>query len=189
MSGLPRDLMAEAAAIGTDAEAVAKKVKEMDPPTRAAAAVALAVEGAPYPDIARLLGYENPKVAKQAVWDAIGAAGADHDDVDRMRRLQASRLDRLLYSTMRRATKPTDSDHLSYVRVALAILDRQAKLFGLDAAASVVVYTPAQKEIAAYAEQVAKVLSHARGEIEADILEAQIISEEEVDDGDALRTA
>jgi hypothetical protein len=177
--GISRDLREEANAIGTDAEQLSRKVKEMDPPTRAAAAVVLATDGAPYPEIARMLGYESAAVAKRAVWKAIGEAGADHDDVTRMRKLQAARLDKLLYSVMRRATKPTDMDHLSYVRVALAILDRQAKLFGLDAATSVVVYTPTGQEIARYAEQVTKLMADARGEIEQDIIDAEVIEEGE----------
>ncbi len=182
MDGISRELLAEADKIGaSDTEQLARKVKEMDPPTRAAAAVALVTNGAPYDEIARILGYETPAVAKRAVWKAIGEAGADHDSIERMRKLQAGRLDKLLYSVMRRATKPTDVDHLSYVRVALAILDRQAKLFGLDAATSVVVYTPSAQEVAAYAEQVTRVLAASRGEIESDIIDAELV--EDGDDG------
>lgn len=178
MPGISRDLRAEAETIGTmDAVQVERKVKEMDPPTRAAAAVVLATEGAPYPEIARVLGYESPAAAKRAVWKAIGESGADHESVENMRKLQAARLDKLLYSVMRRATKPSDIDHLSYVRVALAILDRQAKLFGLDAATSVVVYTPSGQEIARYAEQVNRLLAEARGEIEQDIIDAEVVED------------
>lgn len=191
MSGIPRDLRSEAEAIGTvaDVPGLSERVRNMDPPTRAAAAVVMATEGAPYPEIARILGYESAVAAKHAVWDAIGNAGADHEDVDRMRKLQAQRLDRILYSVMRRATKPSDIDHLSYVRVALAILDRQAKLFGLDAAQQVVVYTPTQREISQYAQQVAQVLAQARGEIEADIIDGEVIEDEEAADAYASRAS
>lgn len=183
---IPRDIVAEASKIGTrGADAVrraelAERVKNMDPPTRAAAAMVLAVEGCPYPEIANILDYPTAKLAKEAVWAAIADAGADHDDVARMRSLQSARLDKLLYSVMRRATANSDPDQLSYARVALAILDRQAKLFGIDAAQHVVVYTPTQREIAQYAEQVTSLMRTQAGAVEADI-----IIEAEIEDDDA----
>jgi hypothetical protein len=188
---IPRDIAAEAAKIGgTDPRAeLERKVKAMDPPTRASAAVAMAVEGAPYPDIAHVLGYPDARRAKEAVWAAIADAGADHDDVAKMRTLQSQRLDRLLYSVMRRATKPSDADHLSYARIALAIMDRQAKLYGLDAAQQVVVYTPTQREIAEYAEKVAELHRAARGAIEADIIDAEIVLDEEAHGAPASRAS
>ena len=180
---IPRDLVAESRRIGTgDTRAdLERKVKDMDPPTRAAAAVVMATEGASYPDIANVLGYPTARHAKEAVWAAIADAGADHDNVERMRALQSQRLDRLLYSVMRRATRPSDPDHLSYTRVALAIMDRQAKLYGLDAAQQVVVYTPTQREIAEYAEKVAELHRAARGAIEADIIDVEVLESEDAD--------
>jgi hypothetical protein len=179
---IPRDIVAESRRIGSgDKRAeLEAKVKAMDPPTRAAAAVVMATEGASYPDIAHVLGYPDARRAKEAVWAAIADAGADHDNVEKMRTLQSQRLDRLLYSVMRRATSPSDPDHLSYSRVALAIMDRQAKLYGLDAAQQVVVYTPTQREISEYAEKVAELHRAARGAIEADIIDVEVL---EGDDG------
>ena len=179
---VPRQIEAEAAEIGTPAEKrrkkLARKVAAMDPPSRAAAAVTLAVQGAGYPDIARILDYRTPVEAKTAVWDAIADVDADHDDVERMRTLMSHRLDRLLYGVMPSATDRNHPDQVAYGRFALAILDRQAKLYGLDAAQQVVVYTPTQKEIAAHAEYVTHIRRTAAGAIEADIIDAEVVEDE-----------
>lgn len=173
---MPRDLQRDAARVDQLRMADAKaKVKDMDSPTRGAAALVMAVEGAAYPDIARVLDYRDARQAKEAVWAAVAAAGADHDDVERMRQLQSARLDRLLYSLMRRATKPADPDHLAYARMALAVMDRQAKLYGLDAAREMVVYTPTVREVNEYVARVSEALRVAAGAIEADIVDAEVV--------------
>lgn len=176
---VPRAIEDEAADIGTDAEKrrkkLAKRVAAMDPPSRASAAVTLAVQGAGYPDIARILDYRTPVEAKSAVWDAIASVGADHGDVEKMRTLMSHRLDRLLYAVMSSATDTSNPDQVNYGRFALAILDRQAKLYGLDAAASVVIYTPTQREIAAHAERVTQIMRAASGAVEADIIDVEVV--------------
>jgi hypothetical protein len=179
---VPREIEDEAAAIAVHKrrKKLEKRVRQMDPPSRAAAATTLAVQGASYPDIARILDYRNPVEAKAAVWDAIAQIGADHEDVERMRALMSHRLDRLLYACMPSATDTSNPDQVTFGRFALAILDRQAKLYGLDAAQQVVIYTPTQKEIAAHAEQITSIMRTAAGAIEADIIDAEV-----VDDADA----
>jgi hypothetical protein len=185
---IPRHLQEDAAAIATTKAAAATaerrkrdraRVAAMDPPTRAAAAVTMAVEGAGYDDIARVMDYRTPVEAKHAVWDAIAAVEADHNDIDRMRQLHSRRLDKLLYSVFRQATTPGHPDQLSYGRYVLAIMQAQAHLYGLDAAQQIVVYTPTQKEIAQYADQVQRLLNSQRGALEADIIDGEI-----VEDGD-----
>lgn len=174
-----RELEREAHAIAGEQrrEALEQRVRAMDPPSRAAAAVKLAVEGASYPDIARILDYRTAVEAKAAVWDAIADLGADHDNVERMRTLQSHRLDKLLYSVGPSATNPDHPDQIAYGRLYLAILDRQAKLYGLDAAQQVVVYTPTQREIALHAERVQALLRSAAGAIEADIIDAEVVDD------------
>jgi hypothetical protein len=181
--GIPRDIEDEAAEIATAKRQrkLAKRVKSMDPPSRAAAATTLAVQGASYPDIARILDYRTPVEAKSAVWEAIAQVGADHDDVEKMRTLMSHRLDRLLYSVMPSAVDNTNPEQVTFGRFALAILDRQAKLYGLDAAAQVVIYTPTQREIAAHAERITTLMRTAAGAIEADIIDAEVVG----DDADA----
>lgn len=161
-------------------KAAQDKIAAMDPPTRAAAAVTMAVEGAGYDDIARIMDYRTPVEAKNAVWAAIAAVEADHGDIERMRALHSRRLDKLLYSVFRQATTPGHPDQLSYGRYALAIMGAQAHLYGLDAAQQVVVYTPTQREIAAYAEQVQDLLRTQRGALEADIIDVEVVEDDDV---------
>lgn len=183
---IPREIQEDAAGIATTktaAAAVARKKRDrervaaMDPPTRAAAAVTMAVEGAGYDDIARVMDYRTPVEAKHAVWDAIAAVEADHGDIDRMRSLHSRRLDKLLYSVFRQATTAGHPDQLSYGRYVLAIMQAQAHLYGLDAAQQIVVYTPTQREIAAYAAQVQELLRSQRGALEADIIDVEILED------------
>lgn len=183
---IPRHLQDEAAGIATTktaAAAVARKKRDreriaaMDPPTRAAAAVAMAIEGAGYDDIAKVMDYRTPVEAKHAVWDAIAAVEADHGDIERMRALHSRRLDKLLYSVFRQATTPGHPDQLSYGRYVLAIMQAQAHLYGLDAAQQIVVYTPTQREIAQYAAQVQELLHSQRGALEADIIDVEVIED------------
>lgn len=175
---VPRDLAREAAQVDEPgALDMARKVAAMDPPTRAAAAVKLAVEGVSYTDIARTLDYESPGAAKQAVWGSIGDIEIDADEVKRKRDLMGKGLGRLLTSCMRRATNPHDPDHLGYLRVTLAIFDRQARLYGLDAPTNLVVHTPTQREIDQYVATVRQLHLVAAGDVEADILDAEIIED------------
>jgi len=153
------------------------RIASMDPPTRAAAAVTMAVEGATYDDIARVMDYPSAVVAKNAVWEAIAACEADHTDIERMRALHSRRLDKLLWSVFRQASTPGHPDQLSYGRYALAIMAAQAHLYGLDAAQQIVVYTPTQREIAAYAEQITQVMRAANGAIEADIIDVEVVDD------------
>lgn len=195
---IPRHLQDEAAAIATTktaAAAVARKKRDreritaMDPPTRAAAAVTMAVEGAGYDDIAKVMDYRSPVEAKHAVWDAIAAVEADHGDIERMRALHSRRLDKLLYSVFRQATTPGHPDQLSYGRYVLAIMQAQAHLYGLDAAQQIVVYTPTQREIAQYAAQVQELLHSQRGALEADIIDVEVIEDGVAGDADAHRAS
>lgn len=175
---IPRDLAAEAKRVDEpDAVEMARKVAAMDAPTRAAAAVKMAVEGVSYTDIARTLDYESPAAAKKAVWGSIGDIEIDADEVKRKRDLMGKGLGRLLQSVMRRATNPHDPDHLAYARVTLAIFDRQARLYGLDAPTNLVVHTPTQREIDEYVATVRRLHLVAAGDEEADIIEGEVIDD------------
>jgi hypothetical protein len=177
---IPRDLAAEASRVTEPGSLdVARRVAAMDPPTRAAAAVQMAVEGAAYSDIAKVLDYETPAAAKKAVWNTIGDVEIDPQEVQRKRELMGRSLGKLLTSCMRRATNPHDPDHTTYVRTSLAIMDRQARLYGLDAPTNLVVHTPTQREIDAYVEQVRHIHLVAAGDLEADILEAEVVTDDE----------
>lgn len=181
---IPADI-AEQAKHVTDPGAIdaARKVAAMDAPTRAAAAVQLAVEGAAYTDIARMLDYDSPTAAKNAVWGAIGDVEIDPKEVARKRDLMGRGLGKLLTSCMRRATNPHDPDHAHYVRTVLAIMDRQARLYGLDAPTNLVVHTPTQQQIDDYVAHVRRLQLIEAGDIEADILDAEVIDDQIEDAG------
>lgn len=175
---VPREIALEAQRVDDPAAMeLARKVRDMDAPTRAAAAVKMAVEGVSYTDIARTLDYDNPAAAKKAVWASIGDIEIDADEVKRKRDLMGRGLGRLLSSCMRRATNPHDPDHLAYTRTVLAIMDRQARLYGLDAPTNLIVHTPTQREIDQYVATVRAMQIEAAGDQEAEIIEGEVVDD------------
>lgn len=144
-----------------------------DSPTRAAAAVSLAIDGAPYSEIARIHGYASPYHARQAVERALADAGTTPEQRDHQRRIIDRRLNKLLQSVMPKATDPSDVDHLAYNRTALAIVDRQARLWGVDAPATVAMVTPTQEHIAQWIGEMI-VLARSAQVVEADIIDAEL---------------
>ena len=153
-----------------------KKVKalvESDSPTRAAAALQLRIDGASYSDIAKVLEFTDSLHARKAVEHALALEARAPDEVEKMRWMEARRLERLLSSLMTRATNPKDRDHLAYSRTALAVIDRHIKLYGLDMPSKVnVTYSPATDQIE---EWVQRMTEQMHGPIiEADIVDAEI---------------
>lgn len=168
------DLQAEAAALGDPKRAeLVKKVSQMDAPSRASAAVTLLISGADYRDIAKVLDYRSVDEVKRTVWSAIGSIEMDENRRGRERELMARRLTAMISSGWKRATNPGDPDHLAYQRLMLAIMDRQAKLYGLDAPSQSIVYTPSQEEINQHVARVRNLVVVEAGDVEADVLEAR----------------
>jgi hypothetical protein len=153
--------------IGEDEELVPHVPRQ--PKARAEAAVALKIAGATYTDIAKTLDYSSASIARQAVERSL-AATAGTEDRAKMRLLESKRLERLLRSVWKRATDPADAEHLSYVRAALALIDRHSRLHGLDAPQQMVVYSPAQSEIEAWVAGMSRQVV-AGMPLEADIIE------------------
>lgn len=158
-----------------------EKVAAMDPPTRAAAAVNLRIEGASWTDIARILEYSSAQRARVAVERALAEMAESEEDREQLRWTMNQRLNRVLYSLMRRATNPKDQDHLAYVSKVLAVMDRQSKLNGLDMPTTIAVYNPSNEAIEKYVEQTVEILRRANGEIEADIM-AEDIHDAEIEE-------
>lgn len=166
------DIEAEAAALGDPKRAeMVKRVTEMDPPSRASAAVNLLISGASYNDVAKVMLYKSTDEAKRAIWGAIGAIEMDENRRGRERELMARRLNAMISSGWKRANNPSDADHLAYQRLMLAIMDRQAKLYGLDAPSESIVYTPSQAEINEHVARVRNLVIVEAGDVEADVLE------------------
>jgi hypothetical protein len=142
-----------------------------DRKSRQEAAVALRIAGATYSDIARTLDYASAALARQAVERSL-ATTAGTESREQLRFIEARRLERLLRGLWKKATDETNEEHLAAVRTAIAVIDRHAKLYGLDAPQEMVVYTPAASELEAWVANMAK---QVRGEFpeEADIITAE----------------
>lgn len=97
---------------------------------REAEAVRLRLEGASYREIAERLGYRGPSGAYKAVERAIGRL-CPVERAETLRRIEAARLDRL----WRKLWRKLEEGDLSVVDRLLRIMERRARLLGLDAPA------------------------------------------------------
>lgn len=147
--------------------------KGRPPATRAQAGVALRLAGAPYTDIAETLNYATAADARGAV-EALLASTVEAEDLESTRNVLNKRLDRLLQSVWPRAVNNKDPKHLEYLRAALQIEERRARLVGADAPTKHEVYTPTAEQIT---EQVRVLTANVIVPVEADIVDA-----EEIDD-------
>lgn len=114
---------------------------------KASAAVQMRLAGATWGEIATALGYPTPRQALVATERALVKQLDNDDDKARMRKVAGARLERLLRSVWPKAIDPDSPDHLIAVGKARDIVDRHAKLYGLDAPTEVVVHTPTQTEL------------------------------------------
>lgn len=150
--------------------------KEVElPRNRASAALQLRIDGAPFSAIAEALEFKDAKEAQQAVERALATEYRAPDQIAQVRALQSKRIDRILYSLMRRATNPKDPDHLAYATRALAAIKQQTELEGAAAPAKVdITYNPTAQQLEQWASQV---VSKMHGAIE----EGEIIDIEYVE--------
>ena len=111
------------------------------------AALALRLAGASYSEIADTVGYADPVLARQAVVREMAAFETDDASRQRLRDEEGARIERLLRGVWGKATNPNDPEHLAAAKVALSLVDRHARLYGLDAPQEVVVYNPTTAEI------------------------------------------
>lgn len=145
--------------------------------TKAASALSLKLFGASYSDIARTLGYSSAYRARAAVERVLASQADSPEDRDKMRVLLTKRLERLLVSVMPKATDPNDPQHLAYQARALALIDREAKMHGVDAPTQVQ-FSATDQHIQAYVESIRPLAELDKNQIEADIIDAD---EAEVD--------
>lgn len=120
---------------------------------KADAAVSLRLAGASWSDIARTVGYPTPRQAIVSTEKALAKRLDNPQDREKMRQLAGARLERLLMSVWPKATDPAHPEHLYALGKAREIIDRHAKLFGLDAPTEIVVHTPTQTELEAWVSQ------------------------------------
>ncbi len=136
-----------------------------------AAATGLRLAGASYQEIATTLGIANSGEARDLVEKELALRADDAEDRAVLRREEAERIMRVLRSLWVKATDPGHPEHLPAARVALAYIDRHARLLGLDAPTEVVVYTPTTGEIDAWVTDMLTRQQAVVGEVvEADVL-------------------
>lgn len=114
---------------------------------KADAALSLRLSGASWTDIAIALGFPTPRAAMLACERALVKQLETTEDRDKMRQMAGARLERLLRGIWTRALDPNDPEQLSAVSRSRELIDRHAKLFGLDAPTEIVVHSPSQSEL------------------------------------------
>lgn len=144
--------------------------------TKAEAAVTLKLYGASYTEIKNTLHYSSAYRARMAVERALAAAADSVEDKEKMRHMINKTLDRLKASVMSKAVNPNDPNHLAYNARALAILDRQAKLYGVDAPTQIQI-TQSDQYIQEYLEAVLPHVKEDNLQIEADIMDMDEIED------------
>jgi hypothetical protein len=139
---------------------------------KANAALQMRYAGATWNEIASALGYPTPRTAMVATEKALERELANADDREKLRKLAAARLDRLIRAVWPKAIDPDNPDQMIAVSKAREVIADHRKLFGLDAPTEVVVHNPSQTELEAW---VARVVAFQIPEV----VEYDIIGEEE----------
>lgn len=122
------------------------------PQTRVEAAMAFALSGASFAEIARLLEYDSPSAAKNAV-ERMLASTVTISEKNSLRKVAAARYELLLKSVMPRATNPKDSSQLAFNQRAHALIDKIVRLHGLEAPQQVQI-TPSDQYLAEYTNRI-----------------------------------
>lgn len=126
---------------------------------KANAAIQMRLAGATWDEIAQTLGFPTARQALVATEKALERQLQSSEDREQMRRLAGARLERLLRAIWPKAIDPNHPDQMLAVTKSREIVDRHAKLFGLDAPTEVVVHTPTQTELEQWVSRVVSVAS------------------------------
>jgi len=150
------------------------------PQSRALSCVALRIAGASFSAIAEVNELGSPAIARQIVEEALAASVDENKDIAKLRALHSLRLDRLLQSVMPQAVDKKNVKRLDYLRAALSIIDRQAKLHGTDAPQRLEVYTPDNQRKEEWLRRALEEIGGIKGlEEEADIIDAEVVDGDE----------
>ena len=181
-------------------ESVELEVRPADevPEQRVRAALALKVAGAPYSAIATELGFANALAARNAVERYLSAMVTE-GDLKTQRALTSERLERLLRAVWPKAIQETlevetgtgknkkkvtvlNTDQLQYVRTALMLIDRSARLHGLDAPQKLEVTRPSDDEVVGWARRMAEQAGIMGVREAEDIMEAEVVEADSEDE-------
>lgn len=148
---------------------------------KANAAVQMRTAGASWEEIADVLGFPSGNHALVATERALEKEMRTPETQEQLRQLAGARLERLLRSVWARAINPEDPDQLAAVNTAKGLVDRHAKLYGLDAPTQYVVHSPTQQELESW---VTRVTSQAmpglpEADIFGDVVAGSVSSESE----------
>ncbi len=139
--------------------------------------VALWTRGANYPDIADEFGV-SIATARMAVERVLSDSLDDSEDKTKQRHRVSLQLDAFLRSVMDRALDPEDDQHLAYLRAALQVVDRKARLHGLDAPVNIQLGLPTADELDEWVRAVAQHNGTAPP-VEADIFDEISLEQDE----------
>lgn len=156
---------------------------------RALKAIQLQEAGYQPDEIAEALGYDSTEeVAVRLQKDYKELAKNLPADKEQVRQLFRRRMDRLIRAVWTKAIDPTHPEQLIAVQRVMQILDREAKLLGIDAPTEIdVTVSRSQEELQSIASAIIA-MKHDLPETEDDILEAEVVyelEEEMRDDGAA----
>jgi hypothetical protein len=115
--------------------------------TRAQAAAVMLVSGADFHTIADILKFDDEDQARRAAEHALSDVHLDGWDKEHLRRVLGSRLENLYRLAYNRAADPRNPSRETATKNALAVVDRMAKLYGLDEPSQVVVHSATQQQI------------------------------------------
>lgn len=132
------------------------------------AATGLRLAGASWDEIAETLDFDSAAEARRAVMADLAVLGGDADGRSALRDVEGERLNRLLRSVWVKALDPQNPEHLQAVRTAVSLIDRRAKLYGLDAPDEIIVRTPTTAEIDRW---VAEVVAGSAQVVEGEVVE------------------
>jgi len=153
---------------------------------RVRASLALWTAGATYGDIAAQFNFRSPAVAAMAIERALSESVDDTQDRSKLRRRMGLTLDRLLRAVMPKAINAENPEQLPAVRVALTIVERYARLNGLDAPVQLDVHMADDEKF----QQIIELAARGMGmpvPVEADIfadeyIDAEVVSDDEEDE-------
>lgn len=143
--------------------------------------VALWTRGANYPEIADEFGI-SVATARMAVERVLADSLDDNEDKTKQRQRVALQLDAFLRSVVDRALDKEDDQQLAYLRAAMQVVDRKARLLGLDAPINVQLGLPSKDELDQWVAAVAA-FNGATMPIEGDPFE-ELTMEQDPDTGE-----
>lgn len=111
------------------------------------AALELKKLGADFDDIAKVLEFDSPGAARQAVEQAIIDAGEFSGDKENIRALMGLQLDQWHKSIAQKIIDQRNTQQLEYMAMGLRLMERKARLFGVDAPTKIEMHAASNEEI------------------------------------------